>query len=434
VIVCGRPRLAALCIIVVGLTAPAQLHGQPAMVLSQQVVADLGSDDSRVRLRAAQRLKETPYDEAALPLARAIVDADDAVQMEAIGAELNIFLVGKVVPRRRVGLIVEVRNSIAARSIFEEGSAAVDPRPIPDGVLAALRTAAHDEHPRVAVEALYAFGALAGNAYGPARAALLAASAPDLAAPLGSSETPVRAAALRVVARVYSWRPGDPGLPQALGDAVVTMLNDRSFEVRMAATEALGAMRYERAVQALTDIYEHYQRGAAASAAMAALARVAHPASESLFAAALASRDSAIRTAAIEGLARSGAVSQAAAISSAVENDRNDDVQLAARFANVMLADGPMDDLVEGLTHLRTRARALQYLAESIPGRTELLAVHMPDPDPAVRVDLLEAVGLSGDPAALSLVDRVREDTDPSVARAVQRATARLGEARPAQP
>lgn len=432
-ITAARPAL-ALCLIVGAGTATARLNGQPAMVLSEQVLADLGSEEPRVRLRAAQRLKETPYDEAAIPLARAIVDPDDAVQMEAIGAELNIFLADRVVPRRRVGMVIELRNNISAQSTFQQGSAAVDPKPVPAPVYEALRTAAHDEHPRVAVEALYAFGALAGNAYGPVRTALLASSAPDLTAPLGSTETPVRAAALRVIARVYAWRPGDPGLPQALGDAVVTMLNDRSFEVRMAATETVGAMRYERGIQALTDIYEHYGRGAAASASLAALARVAHPSSVALFTAALASRDSAIRTAAIEGLARVGAVSQAAAISSAVENERNEDVLLAARFANVVLSEGPMDDLVEALTHPRTRARALQYLAEAIPGRTELLAPHMPDPDPAVRVDLLEAVGLSGDPAALSLVDRVRADADPAVARAVQRATARLGETRPAQP
>jgi HEAT repeat protein len=202
----------------------------------------------------------------------------------------------------------------------------------------------------------------------------------------------------------------------------------------MAAFDALGAMRYVRGVQALTDIYQHYERGSTAAAALAALARIAHPSSEALFTAALADRNLTTRTSAVEGLARIGAVSQAGAITAAIEDDRRDEVRLAGAFASVLLSNGPMDGLVEGLTRSRTHDPALQYLAEAIPGRTQALAPHMADPDPAVRVDLLEAVGLSGDPAAVSLIDRVREDEDPVVARAVQRAEARLGRTDAAQP
>ena len=49
-----------------------------------------------------------------MPLAATITDSEDAIQLEAIAAELNLFLVDKIVPRKRVGLIVEVRNSVAA--------------------------------------------------------------------------------------------------------------------------------------------------------------------------------------------------------------------------------------------------------------------------------------------------------------------------------
>ena len=105
-------------------------------------------------------LKQAAYPESAVPLAGAIADSEDAIQLEAIAAELNVFLAEKIVPRKRVGLIVEVRNQISAIAVFNQGPAALDPRPVPAEVLTALRTATHDDNPRVSVEALYAFGAL----------------------------------------------------------------------------------------------------------------------------------------------------------------------------------------------------------------------------------------------------------------------------------
>jgi HEAT repeat protein len=400
----------------------------------EQVIADLANDDPEVRLRAARLLTANPYAEAALPLARAVVDADDAVQAEAIAAELNLHLAEPIVPRRRVGFIVELRNDISAPEIFRQGSAALDARPVDMPVLSALRTAAHDEHPRVASDALYAFGALAGNAYGSNRSALLSTSGNDLAATLGSERTEVRLAALRAIARVYEWRAGDPGIPQVLGDAVVTMLNDRSFNNRLAAIDALGAMRYERGVDALTGLFEHYQHGTVAAAALSALGRVAHPSSEETFVRALASRDPVVRRAAIEGLARLGAVSRLPAIRSATAAERDEEVLLAAHFAGVLLNDGPVDALVEGLTHPRTRQRSVRYIADAMAGRTAIFRPHMPDPNPAVRADLVDAAGLSGDPAAAALIEPLRGDEDPVVQRAVQRALARLGAADPVRP
>jgi HEAT repeat protein len=414
--------------------APVTLRAQEAAVSFEETIADLRSDNPRVRLRAVERLEGTPYREAAVPLAAAVGDSDDGVQMRAIAAELNIFLAEPVVPRRRVGGIIELRNRISAEAIFEQGSSLLDPRPVPGDVLAALRATVNDEHPEVAREALYAFGALADNAYGAYRIRLLGASAAELAAALGSADTGVRLAAVRTIGHVYAWRPGDPGIPELLGDPIVTLLNDRSFDVKLAASDALGALRYGRAVQALTAIFEHYEQGTTAASALEALARIAHPSSEALFATALGSRAPAIRVAAIEGLARLGVVGQAAAIEQALADSRDDDLRLAVEFARVLLGAGPMDGLVEGLTHPDTRSRALQYLAEAIPGRSRLLAPHMPDPVPAVRADLLEAVGLSGDPTAVGLAERLRNDTDPLVARAVERALARLGAPAAARP
>ena len=80
-----------------------------------QATRDLTSADPAVRLRAVQRLKQVTYLEAAIPLAALVTDPKDEVQLEAITAELNIFLAEPIVPRKRVGFIVEVRSSRSRR-------------------------------------------------------------------------------------------------------------------------------------------------------------------------------------------------------------------------------------------------------------------------------------------------------------------------------
>jgi HEAT repeat protein len=56
-------------------------------------------------------------------------------------------------------------------------------------------------------------------------------------------------------------RRGAP-IDTMLGDAVVSAVNDRDERVRRAAYGALGAMRYDRAVQALIDVVPRLERNA----------------------------------------------------------------------------------------------------------------------------------------------------------------------------
>jgi HEAT repeat protein len=420
--------------------AAAMLATGPQSALAQetvtfeQMVQDLGSDEVGVRRVAAAALKQSAYPEAAVPLARAILDPDDSVQFEAIAGELNIYLAEKVVSRRRVGFVVEVRNRISAESVFTAGPAAIEPRPVPVEVVTALRTAAHDDNPRVATEAMYAFGALAPELGGRGRQELLGASAPEIAAAVGSPDTALRAAAVRVIGRVYRFRNGDAPVAETVGDAVVGAVNDRSTAIRAVAMEALGAMRYVRGVQALTDLVQHHQRGATAGAALEALAHIGHPSSNALFVDALSSRDATMRRAAVEGLARSGSEGAAARISSAIATERNEAVLLAGDFANVLLSDGPVDQLIEGLTRARLREQAYRYLVEIAPRRAQAFNVHIQDPDERVRIDLVDILALSGDAQALAVVERLLHDPEPAVSRAAGRAMVRVRAATGATP
>jgi HEAT repeat protein len=394
-----------------------------------EATRDLRSADPAVRLRAAQRLKQVPYLEAAIPLAALVTDPQDEVQLEAIAAELNIFLAEPIVPRKRVGLVVEVRNAVLAEPAFSAGPLAIGPRPVPTEVLTALRLGVRDANPRVALEALYAFGALAAEAAGSARRELLRVSGPDIAALIGASDPAMRYAAARVLGRVFAKRAQDDPIEETVGDAVITALNDSDRAVRAAAMQALGTMRYVRGVQALADLFEFYGNSEAAVAALDALAHIAHPASAPLFIAQLSGKSSARRGIAIEGLGRIGDASPLPEIQKALDADRSDAVTLAGVFAFALLENRPIDRIADALTRPRLRAQARQYLIELAPGRASALTGHLQDPDARLRLEVVDMLGVSGDPSALPLVEPLVQDRDPQVARAAARAVAKLKQA-----
>ena len=413
----------ALCLIMVlALVAPAYA----AQATFEDVVRDLQHPDPGARMKAARLLKDAAYPEAAVPLAPLVTDPQDEVQIEAIAAELNIFLAEKIVPRKRVGFLIEVRNAIDTEAIFSAGPLVLGPQPVPAEVLSALRAAARDENPRIGLEALYALGTLAAQPQGAARRELLRASGADLVALFGVTDPAIRFAALRVIGRVFEWRRGDPAVDVPLGDAVISALNDRDRNVRAAAMQALGAMRYERGVQALTDLFQHFRKGEQAEAALDAIAHIAHPASVPLFEAQLTGKSLTMKAIAIEGLARVGDATNAAAIEAALQGERNESVQLAGSFAAVALSNAPIEPLGDVLTKPRLRDQARQYLIELAVGRSAAFGRYVQDPEPSIRIDVADILGLAGDPAALPLIEPLTRDTDPQVVKAADRAVARL--------
>ena len=387
---------------------------------------DLSSPDANVRFRSVQMLKEAAYPEAALPLVPLIADRHDQVQLEAIAAELNIFLAEKIVPRKRVGLVIEVRNAVMAEPLFSSGPLVIGARPVPGAVLTALRTASRDDNRRVGLEALYAFGVLAVEPGGAARRELLRVTGADVAALIGAVDPALRYAALRVLGRVFAKRAGDPPIETTVGDAIVGALNDRDDAVKAAAMHALGEMRYDRGVQALTDLFQYHANGPLAEAALDALARIAHPGSAALFTTALSSRTPSLKGIAIEGLARIGDAQQLPAIESALAGERSEPTLLTGRFAAAMLSNGPIDPIAEALARPKLRDQAKQYLIELAAGRTELFSRLLQDPTSHIRADVVDALALGGDLSAMPVVEPLTSDPDPQVARAAERAVARL--------
>jgi HEAT repeat protein len=408
------------------------INASAAQVPFEQVAADLSSAHSSVRLRAARLLKDAAYPEAAVPLARLVTDPADEVQFEAIAAELNIFLAEKIVTRKRVGLVIEVRNKVAADAAFSEGPLAIGPRPVPDEVLTALRTAARDTNPRVAIEALYAFGTLAVEPSGARRRELLRAIGPDLTSMVGVVNPAFRYAAIRVIGRVFEKRAHDEPIDEMVGDAIVATLNDSDRNIRGVAMQALGAMWYERAVSALTEQFRFFGGGALAEEALGAIARIAHASSVDLLATELASKNAARKAIAIEGLARIGDANRIGSIESALNGETNDAVLLAGAFASILLSASTIDPLSEALRRPKLADRARRYLIEVAPGRTAAFAQHAQDPDVQIRSGIADVLGLAGDVAALPIVESMVRDRDPEVVLAAERAVARLQAIQPA--
>jgi HEAT repeat protein len=423
---------AALTLVLAGLSCFSVVSASPGNTLQvpfEQAITDLASPDAATRLRTVQMLKDAAYPESAVPLARLVLDGDDVVQLEAIAAELNIFLAQKIVPRKRVGFVVEVRTAVSADAIFTSGPLAVGPRPVPIEVLDALRTAARDDNPRVRLEAVYAFGVLAVEPGGNRRRDLLRTSGPDLAAMIGAVDPAHRYAALLVIGRVFERRLHDDPIAQDVGDAVISALNEKAPEMQAGAMQALGAMRYDRAVQGLMDLFQYRGKGNLAESALDAVAHIGHASSIPLLVAQLTSKNATLKGIAIEGLARAGDRTRLRDIQSAIGADRNSSLQLAGRFASVMLSDdavGGIAPIVEALANPTLREQARWYLIEAAPGRSQAFTRYLQDPDPLVRTALVDALGLSDDEAALALVRPLASDKDVQVARAVERALARL--------
>jgi HEAT repeat protein len=157
-------------------------------------------------------------------------------------------------------------------------------------------------------------------------------------------------------------------------------------------------------------------------ASLDALARLAQSSSEPLFVDELSSKTAAIRSVAIEGLARLHDKARLSDIQSALALERNDSVQLAGAFALAMLSDASLDRIAEALVAPRSRDQARQYLIDLAPGRLQALTPYLQDPDARIREDVIEAIARSGETGGRGLLEPLVNDHDPVVARAAERA------------
>jgi HEAT repeat protein len=355
----------------------------------EEVASGLKHKDASTRLRAIQILKEADYAEATEPIAAALADADDRVQLAAIDAERSLFTT-RVVPRRRkIGFVVEVRT-VAGGDAAAAGQLALKPRAVPPQVLTQLAVALRDDNPRVRAEAV---------------------NLASLLAPVPCA----RQVALAACADV--------------GNALIDNINSRDALVRRAAMHVLGQMRYPNAVQALSDQFSYRQKGPDALAALEGLALIGHPTSVSIFEEQLTSPNDAMRRFAVEGLARIGSPDALPMLQQMGQAERSGSVLLAIHYANVKLGAGneSLQPLVAALANASQRSVVLGYLLDIAPDTAPLLAESLlKDERTDIRRLIADVLGFSGSTAVLPALAEAATDPDPDVAAAALQALERL--------
>lgn len=408
------PRVTTvLATVALALTAPAAAGQAPPAPPVGQMAPDVQSPDPSVRRAALKALASGGSPEALGPLGILVTDEDNGIQLDAIAAVLNIYVVSP--SGRSVG---------SAEGAFLLAPFNATPWPAPAQLTAGLTKALADDWPAVRRDAAYALGVISPV---PAEESV----AREVHWSLSDLEPSVRLAAARVLGRL---RVTQAGLD------LIGRVNDDVLDVRLASMRSLGDLRENLAVVALTEQFDYdlYRRGSAGRASLDALARIAHPSSRALFESQTASGNSSHRRSAYEGLARLGGLSEAApqiGVSLQTEKDK----EVAAAMAFALTASGQpafMEPLVAALGDSRTSNQVLEYLVELGPPHAATIAGYATHADPDVRRQVMTALGFIGGSEAEVVLGRANGDADEHVRRASQVALARLRqrEARMASP
>ncbi|MPY86708.1 MAG: hypothetical protein GEU99_02155 [Luteitalea sp.] len=403
----SRKLVLIAVLISVGVSAA---FGQPGQATAfATVVAQLKSEDPELRRGALRALGDSGYPEAIGPISTLLRDPLADIQIETINTLLQFFVVEPLKARRYVG-IVELRNTRLAEAAFDLGPYAVIPQRVPEDLTQNLAVAMADQSDRTRREAVYALGVMG-------RPPVDSRTADAVIRTLKDPETGVRRAAARVA--------GALRIRQA-GDALIEAMNDRNEGVRMAAMRAVGDLREWRALQALADLFDYYGRGALAEAAFDGLARIAHVSSQELFRERLTDPTPLIRRYAVEGLARSGNQAAAAAVATRLAGETDEGVRVALAFASIAGGGSGAETLVRALDENARHEQAMDYFVDlgsrAIPG----LRTALQQPSGVVRQRAAVVLGFIEGDEALSLVESAQRDPDVDVARAAERATARI--------
>ncbi len=363
----------------------------------ESAVAGLKNPDARERLRAVQLLRDSALPEAIPAVAPLVADVEDRVQLAAIDAEARLFQ-------------AEGRPDATIVDLFADAPYSVFARPVPPELTAALLRAIADENKQVRLGGAYLLGTVG-------RAPLAAADAVALTAGLQHPDPATRAAVARACGRLQV---------REAGDALVAAMNDRDRDTQLAAIWAVGELRFERAVQALTDFSAHYGGSEIGLATRSSLARIAHPSSARFFRAGLAAGDVETRRLAVEGLARLRDRAALPQLQQGIATERDPRAQAALLFALVALGERQPESLAMLLADRRAFPIARDYLRELGPSVVPGLVPQLQHADPSVRRGVVDVLGMLGGDGMANTIWTLQQDPDVAVRDAAARALERL--------
>jgi len=403
---CGRVAalLVALALSASGWAAPKSPEQASTLPPLPQVAQDVASPSAQVRRKALRGLRERGGPETLPLLAGLLGDAEIDIREGAIAGVIGVY----VQPRGN-------RSSNNAAASFEAARLHDQPWSVPPELSTALVKALADDEPSVRRDAAYAVGIVL-------TAPVTDAVAFEILASLSDREPSVRVAAARALGRL---RVQDAGVP------LIGRVNDEDLDVRLASMRALGDLKYDRAVVALTDQFTFYVRGVAGRSAISALAAIGHPSTIPLFDAQTTSGYPAHRTAAYEGLERSGGAAAAVPrIKAAMASERDSRVLIAMAFALASAGHDDIDRILDALADRERSDQALSYLVDLGERRVADVAARLSDPDPFVRTQIATALGFIGGAQAVAALKGASGESDTEVAKAINFAQLRLTRAK----
>lgn len=390
-----------------------------------QAVGGLKSPSTRTRIAALRNLGEAARTDAAVPMAAALVDGNDDVQFAAVESLLELYTVRADLGHRQWGVGAGVPPTTFPEMAFEAGPLATIPAAVPAEVLVNLASVMrNDESARTRLSAAYALGVLAAPDMGPMAPAAVQAVTADTVYAMAHQDARTREVAARVAGRVFAPASGQAA-SVAIGDALVGAMNDKDAAVREWAMDSLGLLKYERAVQSLTDRASYYGKGAEGTAALHAVARIAAPGSAPVLRAFLANGYIPFRLLAIEGLARIGDRGALPEIGESETSVNDPGVSLAADFARFMFG-GDVARIGEALDRPVTSTQARMYLAEIARANPTALHVLLAAASVSTRETATELLGVSRHPEEASPLEPLLRDSSPDIVRAATEAIRRL--------
>ena len=427
-----RAALAALCAAAALGAAPAPARAQD--VPFETVAAGLKSPEATERIRSLVLLRKAGYLEAAPAIAPLLSDPDPTVQGAAVETILTLYMVD-VDDTVKIGRgIVQQKGATLPLYAFVQGPGATIANPAPPEVIRGLVQATGAPAPTVRFDAAYTLAVLARPLLAKGQFQGATAIADCLIAILRESNPVMKEAATNALGRLFgaaNLAGGATGDLESLrieaGDLIVGSLNEPDLELRLASMGALGEMRYDRAVQSLTDLFNYHKKGPEAMAALDAVATIGHPGSLPVFLAQLGHRDANVRRLAIEGIARTGDAEAMAQVKARMDGDQSAYVGHALAFARARTGDfSEMTKLVNGFKYSSLESETFSYLVELGASAAGELASFSTNGDAKVRAGVAEVLGIVGDQTSLGLVEVLMRDRSKLVAAAAARSQKRL--------
>jgi hypothetical protein len=414
------------------LAAPGPARGQD--VPFETVIGQLKSPQPSERIGALVLLAKAGYLESATAIAPLLTDPDPTVQGAAVETVLSLYLVDTQYTFALGRSVVKDKGATLALLAFVQGPGATIANPAPVEVIRGLAEATGSVTPSVRFDAAYALAVLGKPLVLQGRFPDANAACGRLVALLRESNPVMRQAATNALGRLFGaanekpeLNPEFTALRAEIGDQIVAGLNDADPDLRLASMGALGAMRYERAVQSLTDLFNYHKRGPEAMGALDAVAKIGHPGSLPVFLANLGHRDAVVRRMAVEGIARTGDAEAMAQVEAKTGRDQSAYVGHARAFAKARTGNfSEMPKLVQGFKYSSLESDTFSYLVELGPAAAAELGAFSTSGDTKVRAGVAEVLGIIGNQTSLGLIEVLMRDKSTVVADAAARSQKRL--------